>query len=81
MMGTLFEKMPRFEQLSTPGYRIVLMANELTDLFGIIFKEALKCIELDHKINDYDIKDEQLAGFGELLRDYLEVKQNENTSD
>lgn len=56
------------------------MANELTDLFGISFKEALKCIELDHKINDYDVKDEQLAGFGELLRDYLEVKQNENPS-
>ncbi|WP_201346450.1 hypothetical protein [Streptococcus suis] len=80
MMGTLFEQRPRFEQLSTPGYRIALMANELTDLFGISFKEALKCIELDHKINDYDVKDGQLAGFGELLRDYLEAKQNENPS-
>lgn len=80
MMGTLFEQRPRFEQLSTPGYRIVLMANELNDLFGISFKEALKCIELDHKINDYDVKDEQLAEFGELLKDYLEVKQNENPS-
>ncbi|HFI0113172.1 TPA: hypothetical protein ACGO7C_000264 [Streptococcus suis] len=81
MMGTLFEQRPRFEQLPTPGYRIVLMANELTDMFGISFEEALKCIELDHKINDYDVKDEQLAGFGKLLRDYLEVEQYENTSD
>lgn len=79
MMGTLFEQRPRIEQLSTPGYRIVLMANELTDMFGISFEEALKCIELDHKINDYDVKDEQLAGFGKLLRDYLEVKHYENT--
>ena len=81
MMGTLFEQRPRIEQLPTPGYRIVLIANELAGMFGISFVEALKCIELDHKINDYDVKDEQLAGFGKLLRDYLEVKQYENTCD
>lgn len=81
-MGTLFEQKPRKEQLPTPGYNIVLAANELSDMFGISFREALRCIEIDHRINDYDVKDEQLQGIGELFQQLIEVLEyGKNFSD
>lgn len=72
-MGTLFEQRPRWERMKEPGYSVFIAAEHLSGQYGISFENALKCIELDFKIDDYDSKDEQLAGFGELLEQLVEV--------
>ena len=81
-MGTLFEQKPRktidihesiqeiaavVHQSKTPTeitLKIIELAIEL---------ESLKCLQ-----EDRDVKDEQLSGFGELLRDISEALSNNN---
>lgn len=71
-MGTLFDQKPRVENIKEPGYRIVLYALDLCDDYDFLnFSDASKCIELDFKIDNYDVRDEQLAGFGKLLERYI----------
>ena len=72
-MGTLFDQKPRTENIDLPGERIVLYARDLCDVYSFLsFEQALQCIELDFKIDNYDVRDEQLAGFGELLERYID---------
>ncbi len=73
-MGTLFDQTPRVENIDFPGERIVLHARNLCEVYSFLtFEQALQCIELDFKIDNYDVMDEQLAGFGELLGRYMDT--------
>ena len=73
-MGTLFDQKPRVENIDFPGERIVLHARNLCEVYSFLtFEQALQCIELDFKIDNYDVMDEQLAGFGELLGRYIDT--------
>jgi len=69
-MGTLKNQDPRQDNLTTDvllghGNKIKKVAEKL----DISFNEALNLYQVVAKINDYDVKDEQLAGFGEILED------------
>lgn len=78
-MGTLFDQLKRNYREITPS----VLSDFLNKIGGLkdeyslttdqalhIYEILLKERELDIKINDFDIKDEQLAGFGELLREF-----------
>ncbi len=75
-MGTLFDQEKRVtfltqEAVVSRGNLIKAIAKEL----GISFSEAIELYLAVAKINDYDTKDEQLAGFGELLKELTEAIQ------
>ena len=68
-MGTLFSQRARQSGLTknkliSEGEKIKEVSNELS----ISFKEGVELYLAKAKIDDYDAKDEQLAGFGEILR-------------
>lgn len=72
-MGTLFNQSPREERL-TKG-RIVAIGTDIKGIaeeLDISFNDALNLYLAIAKIGDYDTKDEQLAGFGELLQSLIE---------
>lgn len=76
-MGTLFQQLDRLEKLrvlrvENVGRDIKTIAEELE----ISFDEALKLFEAVAKIDDYNSKDEQLAGFGKLLKDLIDALNN-----
>lgn len=60
-------------QKHTPGLSIANAAKELSELCDITFSEAVKCIELDFKIDDYDVRDTDRAGYAELLERLIEA--------
>lgn len=69
-MGTLINQLPRMERLDESriisiGETVKTIAKEL----DISFKDALNLYMAVAKIDDYDTKDEQLAGLGELLKE------------
>ncbi|WP_342566698.1 hypothetical protein MKY09_11555 [Psychrobacillus sp. FSL K6-4046] len=71
-MGTLFEQIPRHDRLDKS--RIVTIGKEVKEIgeeLGISFDNALNLYLAVAKISDYDTKDEQLAGFGELLQNLI----------
>jgi cytidylate kinase len=73
-MGTLFNQEPRStflkqEMIISRGKMFKEVARELE----ISFSEAIELYLAVAKINDYDIKDEQLAGFGDLINDLKEA--------
>ena len=81
-MGTLFDQEARTKNIKEPGHRIVSYALDLCNKYNFLkFPDALKCIELDFKIDDYDIRDEQMEGFGHLLENLIEVINDQNSSD
>lgn len=81
-MGTLFDQEARTKNIKEPGHRIVSYALDLCNKYSFLkFPDALKCIELDFKIDDYDIRDEQTEGFGHLLENLIEVINDQNLSD
>lgn len=79
-MGTLFDQKPRGNYLTkevfiSKGQLIKEVAKEL----GINFSEAIELYLAVASINDYDIKDEQLMGFGNLLMEltrYWKIRPN-----
>lgn len=81
-MGTLFDQETRTKNIKEPGDRIVLYALDLCYSYDFLtFEQALQCIELDFKIDDYDVRDEQMEGFGHLLENLIEVINDQNLSD
>lgn len=67
-MGTLFKQRPRKDYLTEE----ILVSNGLkiknvADKLKISFDEAIQLYLAIAKIHDYDVKDEQLAGFGEIF--------------
>lgn len=76
-MGTLFEQPERLRGLSiervvSRGFEIKRISDEL----NISFNEAIDLYLAIAKIDDYEVKDEQLAGFGELFRNFIEVYES-----
>lgn len=77
-MGTIFNQEPRFLE-DGRGYifanacKIVEMAKKISKENKITYMEALESIKLGYAIIDDDTKDEQLSGFAELLKEFVEV--------
>lgn len=78
-MGTLFNQQPRRDHLSVEGVisfgkDMQIIAEEL----NISTSEALELYLAIAKINDYDTKDEQLSGFGDILQSLVQAIENRN---
>lgn len=76
-MGTLFQQQDRLERLRV--LRIVNIGSDIKAIaeeLEISFDEAPRLFELVAKIDDYNSTDEQLAGFGKLLKDLSDVLDN-----
>lgn len=78
-MGTVFNQEPRFSK-ENRNY-IEFYADELVSIIKkiskenkITFMEALESVKLAYAINNDDIKDEQIQGIAELLRDYINIR-------
>lgn len=72
-MGTLFNQLPRMERLTES--QIIAIGSSIKEIskeLDITFNDALNLYLAVAKIHDYDTKDEQLAGFGELLKEISE---------
>ncbi len=73
-MGTLFEQQPRMEKNYPLNYaddiakKIVDIQNE----YDLSEFSATEAVRMSINIHDYDVKDEQLAGLGELLLRFIE---------
>ncbi len=73
-MGTLNNQLPRVERLKKE--RVETVGEEIKNIsekLDISFNDALNLYLAVAKIDDYDTKDERLAGFGELLNQLIEV--------
>lgn len=73
-MGTLGNQEPRAtfltqEMIVSKGKLIKAIAKEL----GVSFSEAIELYIAVAKVNNYDVKDEQLAGFGDLIKDLTDA--------
>ncbi|PFJ18279.1 hypothetical protein COD67_13020 [Bacillus cereus] len=67
-MGTLFNQRPRMEYFDTYGVRFIDTVKDLAKKNNLTIEETCRILELTMKINDYDRKDEQLADFGDLMK-------------
>lgn len=68
-MGTLFEQPPRWKRALDYTEEILINVKRLEQEFNLKQETVIKAIELSIKINDHDVKDEQLAGFGQLFEE------------
>lgn len=71
-MGTLYNQLPREQRLTVNrvtefGYEIQDIADEL----DISFADAIALYLACAKVDNYDSRDEQLAGFGELVNRFI----------
>jgi hypothetical protein len=79
-MGTL-QNQPRRMYVSYTAVKEGV--DELKELLGpdlsteVALQAVVKLVELDFKQQDRDVKDEQLAGFGELLEAFIRGYQND----
>ncbi len=79
-LGTLFNQQPRRDHLSVDG--VIAFGEDMKKIakeLNISISEAVELYLATAKINDYDTKDEQLSGFGEILQSLvqaIEVKGN-----
>ena len=71
-MGTLFEQTQRIENAFSSIDAICKEISDLKLYHKLTFDEAMEVIKLSVQIADYDAKDEQLAGFGEILEHLVE---------
>jgi len=67
-VGTLFNQRPRMEYFDTYGVRFIDTVKDLAKKNDLTIEETCRILELTMKINDYDRKDEQLADFGDLMK-------------
>lgn len=80
-MGTLLNQTPRMDRLTVE--RIIAVGRdikEVSKILAISFTEAQNLYLAVAKIDDYDTKDEQLMGLGELLTEFLEKERNPSCS-
>lgn len=75
-MGTLFNQQERSKYAFSKADSICAEAKRLMDEHGVSEAAAMKALELSITINDFDTKDEQLAGFGEIARDLVGALSN-----
>ena len=79
-MGTLFSQLPRMQHSNSVelnaleiGESVKLIQEDL----GITFNQALELYKLCYRVHNDDIKDEQLAGFGKLIQELIEILDKE----
>ena len=87
-MGTLFNQQPR-STLSTEDDEIIMWCewvDEQAKELNWEVKDVLKAFEIHERertnnllVRDGDAKDEQLAGFGEILQNLVNVLDEHNT--
>lgn len=70
-MGTLFEQKPRETTLSGYIKTIVAEVENLKLELGCTTGEAINMVRLAIELDNLDRKDEQLMGFGEILKDII----------
>ena len=71
-MGTLFNQSPRMEYFNHYAVGFLERVKDLATEHNLTIEETCRILELAMKIDDYDRKDEKLAGFGELLKQLIE---------
>lgn len=72
-MGTLTNQTPRADRLTSS--RVVSIGMNVRDVSRVLeisFKDALDLCSFIAQMDEYDTKDEQLAGLGELLKELIE---------
>lgn len=74
-MGTLTDQRPRMETSFSETYAICNEIEYVMASYGFTFEQAIEVVKLSVQITDYDVKDEQLAGFGELLQQVVDALQ------
>jgi len=78
-MGTLFEQRPREKRLNDDRIISVgISVKNIADELDIPFQDALNLYLAVAKIDDYDAKDEQLAGIGELFQEFIGAYKESN---
>jgi len=78
-MGTLFNQPRREDRISEE--RVIAMGIEIknvADELDISYQDAINLYLAVAKIDDYDTKDEQLAGLGELFREFIDAYKERN---
>lgn len=68
-MGTIDSQLPRKDHLKKG--RVISFADQITEIAkesNISYMEALETFKTLALIDDYDTKDEQIAGLAEILR-------------
>lgn len=71
-MGTLFNQLPRMQMLTAD--RVTTLGcdiQEIADELDISFADAISLYLATAKVDYYDSRDEQLAGFGELVQEFI----------
>lgn len=71
-MGTLFDQQPRMEYFHSFGVNFINTVKDLAEKNNLTIEETCRILELTMKIDDYDRKDEQLAGIGKLISEMNE---------
>lgn len=73
-MGTLFNQEPRMNNCLSHASTLADKLQWLKETYDVSETTALELVKLSVHIHDLDVKDEQLAGFGEIL---LSLKEEE----
>lgn len=71
-MGTLFNQTPRKDYFDNDNVKFLDTVKTLARDHGLTVEETCRILELSMKIDDYDRKDEQLAGVGRLIKDLID---------
>jgi hypothetical protein len=71
-MRTLFNQTPRKDYFDNYAVKFLDTVKTLARDHGLTVEETCRILELSMKIDDYDRKDEQLAGLGRLIKDLIE---------
>jgi hypothetical protein len=71
-MRTLFNQTPRKDYFENDAVKFLDTVKTLARDHGLTVEETCRILELSMKIDDYDRKDEQLAGLGRLIKDLIE---------
>lgn len=73
-MGTLTDQnIPRIESSFSGVYEICKEVSDVMYIYDLTFEQVLEVVKLSVQIRDYDVKDEQLAGFGEIMQQLLDI--------
>lgn len=72
IMGTLFNQIPRKDYFDNDAVKFLDTVKTLARDHGLTVEETCRILELSMEIDDYDRKDEQLAGLGRLIKDLID---------
>ncbi len=74
-MGTLFDQPLRMGKAYSLSYadQIAEKIKDIKENYNLSESSATEAVRMSIDIYDKDVKDEQLAGFGEILQDIADV--------